>query len=64
MNPRYRMFAAALDGELQLWTIQHRAREVRHAVSENLFSKPWSELFSEGWRVVRVTVQKDDPVVI
>lgn len=61
-NPRYRMFAAALDGEVQLWTINFRAGEVRRAVSENLFSKPWKQLLREGWRVVRVTVQEDEKV--
>lgn len=66
MSPSYRMFCAEFEGELALSYISFRAGDVRREVCNNHHGPGhysptlWRHMLKGGWRVVRVTVTKQE----
>lgn len=61
---RYRMYTGKLGNFLSMSHIEPRAWIVRSKIARDLFDGDQKRMRLAGWRVVRVTVQEDSPVVI
>ena len=67
-NPKYIMYTGEVSGRLTLGHIKHTAREARHSIA-SMFTAfdsaaKWKLARKEGWKVVRILVQKHDPNLI